>query len=382
MPKPHPRRTLTLVLACALAAGLLAGSVGPAAGRADTGARVGSVADPGGGSDAGPAAPSATLTADRLASALTASVLGDDLGASAHTRAAPRVVTADDGAKVVTSTWKDSRMLDISVKSPAVGASVPVRLLMPPGWSATAGRTWPVLYLLQGAHDDYTSWTRSTSIEAFSADKGMIVAMPAAGPTGLPTRWWNQGRDSPDYEKFQVTELNQLLQRGYRASAVRAVAGVSTGGYGALILAAHNPGAFTAVASYSGILDTTFPGMPEMIGAIVAREAQLPDSLWGDPVLNERLWSADNPYAQATRLREAALFVSCGSGTGVAAGGDVGGILESALWQQSLAFTKRLSLLGIPVQTDLYTGGMHDWSAWDGEFNKSWPMLAAGLGLA
>jgi hypothetical protein len=43
-----------------------------------------------------------------------------------------------------------------------------------------------VLYLLQGAHDDYTSWTRETDIEQFTANKEVIVAMPSSGPTVSP----------------------------------------------------------------------------------------------------------------------------------------------------------------------------------------------------
>ena len=318
---------------------------------------------------------SRTLTAG-LALALAAGIVA---APAASASAAP--VFANDGATIAAAVWRDSRMVDLEIRSPAVGAVVPVLVLVPRGWSSDSERTWPVLYLLQGAHDDYTSWTRSTSIETFTSDKDAIVVMPSAGPTGLPTRWWNEGKNAPDYETFQVTELMQLLQRGYRASTVRAVAGVSTGGYGAIMMAAHHPGAFTAAASYSGILDTTYPGMPEVLGAIVTREYLSPDSLWGDAVGNEPMWSADNPFEQATSLRSTALFISCGNGRDQSAD-QLGGTLESTLWQQSIAFTDRLRLLGIPAETDLYNGGVHDWPYWEGEFNKSWPMLSASLGLS
>jgi diacylglycerol O-acyltransferase / trehalose O-mycolyltransferase len=300
------------------------------------------------------------------------------------TTGSARPTAADDGARVVSWTWLDQRMVDLEIKSPAVGATVPVRVLLPSGWSRHTTRTWPVLYLLQGAHDDYTSWTRETDIESFTADKDLIVVMPSSGPTGLPTRWWNSGKNTPDYETFQVTELMQLLQRDYRASPVRAVAGVSTGGYGAVMMAAHYPGAFTAAASYSGILDTAFSEMPAVLFAIVARESLNPETLWGDPEANASLWDADNPYAQATRLRFTALFISCGSGAGLDQdpGDLLGESLESALWSQSVAFAARLRLLGIPAQTDLYSGGVHDWSSWQGEFSRSWPLLAASLGLS
>jgi diacylglycerol O-acyltransferase/trehalose O-mycolyltransferase len=288
---------------------------------------------------------------------------------------------ADDGASVASEHWLDSRMVDLRVASPDVGATVPVRVLLPPGWSRDANRTWPVLYLLQGAHDDYTAWTRETDVEEFTAGKDLIVAMPSSGPTGIPTRWLNGGANAPDYEAFQVTELMQLLQRGYRAGTQRAAAGVSTGGYGALAMAAHHPGTFVAAASYSGVLNTTAPGMPAVINAIVARENVLPAALWGDPVADAGLWTADNPFALAADLRWTSVFLSCGSGGDGGPRDLLGASLERTLWPQTRAFADRLSLLGVPVQTDLYPGGVHDWSAWRLTFDKSWPLLAASLGL-
>ncbi|MFJ9722507.1 alpha/beta hydrolase [Streptomyces sp. NPDC101209] len=142
-----------------------------------------------------------------------------------------------------------ARTFDVPVPSAALGRTAPVRLILPSGFDAQPGRTYPVLYLLHGAHDDYTSWTRETDIEAFTEGRNLIVAMPDAGPTGIPTAW----RGGPDYETFQLSEVPALLARDYRASAVRAVAGVSTGGYGAMAHAARHPGVFTAAASYSGI---------------------------------------------------------------------------------------------------------------------------------
>jgi diacylglycerol O-acyltransferase/trehalose O-mycolyltransferase len=287
---------------------------------------------------------------------------------------------ADDGAYVVSANWLDSRMVDLQIHSPAVGATVPVRMLVPPGWSPTAAQTWPVLYLLQGAHDDYTSWTRETNIEAFTATRNVIVVMPSAGPTGIPTQWYNNGADSPDYEAFQVTELWQLLQRDYRAGALRSVAGVSTGGYGAFIMAAHNPGAFAAAASYSGILDTTFFAMPQVMEGIVGRENLDPLTLWGDPTTNAPLWSLDNPYTQAAHLAGTKLFMSQGTGA-IGGGNSTGEILESTIFLQATYFYSQMLSLGIPITTDFYLGGVHDWPSWQGTFTASWPMLASSLGL-
>lgn len=284
---------------------------------------------------------------------------------------APR--TGDAG----TVTRLGPRTLDVSLPSAALGRSAPVRLILPSSFDTQPTRTYPVLYLLHGAHDDHTSWTRETDIEAFTAGRELIVAMPDAGPTGIPTAW----RSGPDYETFQVEEVPALLARQYRASGVRAVAGVSTGGYGAMAHAARHPGTFAAAASYSGILDTTAPGVPPLMDAIVARENLAPLSLWGNPVLNVLTWRDFNPRSRAAGLRGTALYVSSGSGVIGGVGDWLPEALESALWPSAHAFTDALALLRIPVTTHFYAGGGHSWAYWKREFAASWPMLAGALGV-
>lgn len=293
------------------------------------------------------------------------------------------VTPAASGARIVSESRIDARTFDLTVDSPAVGRTLPVRVVLPAGFEAQPERTWPVLYLLQGAHDDYTSWTRETDAEQFLADKDVIAVMPSSGPTGIPTDWWGYGsRSAPDYETFQVEELMELLRLRYRASGVRAVAGVSTGGYGALAFAARHPGTFGAAASYSGIVDTTAYGMPMVLNAIVAREELLPLSLWGHPLFNRDLWNRHNPAAQARQLTGTRLYVSQGSGIPNIDFGNLEGVLlEGSLWRQAQGFTQRLEALGIPAEVHLYSGGSHAWPYWQREFKASWPVLAAGLGL-
>ncbi|MER5427594.1 alpha/beta hydrolase family protein [Streptomyces sp. NPDC002588] len=285
---------------------------------------------------------------------------------------------AGAAARARAATQVGPRTFDVSVSSPALGRTAPVRLILPSDFDARPTRTYPVLYLLHGAHDDYTSWTRETDIEAFTEGRDLIVAMPDAGPTGIPTAW----RSGPDYETFQIQEVPALLARDYRASGVRVVAGVSTGGYGAMAHAARHPGVFAAAASYSGILDTTAPGVPTLVDAIVARENLLPLSLWGNPVLNALTWRDFNPRARATGLRGTPLYVSNGSGIPGDLGDWLPGALESTLWPSAHLFTDFLALLGIPVTTHYYTGGGHSWTYWKREFTASWPMLAGALGVA
>jgi diacylglycerol O-acyltransferase/trehalose O-mycolyltransferase len=318
--------------------------------------------------------------------AVTTSLLGTGVVLAAPSAAAPVAATARaaDGATVVGEKWLDARTVDLTIDSPAVGATLPVRVILPAGYAAHPDRTWPVLYLLQGAHDDYTSWTRETDVVDFLADKDVLTVMPSSGPTGIPTAWWNYGSaDAPDYETFQVDELMGLLRQKFRAGTTRAVAGVSTGGYGALAFAARHPGTFGAAASYSGILDTTAFGMPTVLNAIVAREQLLPLTLWGSPLFNRDIWTRHNPSAQARHLKGTKLYVSQGSGLPTDDFGNLeGAVLEGTLWAQARGFSRQLAALGIPAQVHFYSGGVHDWPNWQQEFKASWPTLAAGLGLS
>ncbi|QJT00025.1 esterase [Streptomyces asoensis] len=298
----------------------------------------------------------------RAAAATGLAALFGATAATAHARAATRL---------------GPRTFDVSVSSAALGRSAPVRLILPSDFDARPTRSYPVLYLLHGAHDDYTSWTRETDIEAFTEGRDLIVVMPDAGPTGIPTAW----RGGPDYETFQLQEVPALLARDYRASGVRAVAGVSTGGYGAMAHAARHPGTFTAAASYSGILDTTAPGVPALLDAIVARENLAPHSLWGSPLLNALTWRDFNPRARAAGLRGTPLYVSSGSGVVGGIGDWLPEALESTLWPSAHGFTDLLALLGIPATTHYYAGGGHSWTYWKREFTASWPMLAGALGV-
>ncbi|MFJ8532137.1 alpha/beta hydrolase [Streptomyces sp. NPDC093591] len=285
--------------------------------------------------------------------------------------------TATGTGRARAATRLGPRTFEVSVSSAALGRDAPVRLILPSGFDADPARTYPVLYLLHGAHDDHTSWTRETDIEAFTEGRDLIVAMPDAGPTGIPSVW----RDGSDYETFQVKEVPALLARDYRASGVRAVAGVSTGGYGAMAHAARHPGVFAAAASYSGVLDTTAPGVPAIVDAIVARENLPTASLWGHPVLNLLTWRDFNPRARAAGLSGTALYVSQGSGLFGGGGDPLPSALESALWPSAHSFTDALARLGIPVDSHFYPGGEHNWAYWKQEFTASWPMLARALGV-
>ncbi|QFZ24442.1 esterase family protein [Saccharothrix syringae] len=291
-------------------------------------------------------------------------------------------IPADDGARITDERRPAPRTVDLTISSPAVGGAVPVRVLTPPNWSPTANRTWPVLYLLQGVGDDYTSWTRETDVEELSADTDVLVVMPDAGRAGWYTDWYNDGRGgTPKWETFHTTELLQLIERNYRGSTTRSVAGLSAGGTGALNYAAKHPGLFRAAASYSGLLSTQFIGVPQFIYTTVLREGLDPFGPWGREALVPQVWSANNPKSLAEALRGTQLYVSFGNGFKGPL--DTSWLtldpFETIVGTTAPDFVARVRQLGIPITVNAYGGGTHTWKYWQRELHASWPMLVSAL---
>jgi S-formylglutathione hydrolase FrmB len=263
---------------------------------------------------------------------------------------------------------------DLTVDSPALGASVRVRLLLPASYAARPERRWPVLYLLHGCCDSYLSWTRSTDVEALTTRSDVLVVMPAGGTAGFYSDW----RAGPAWERFHLGELPRLLAASYRAGTPRAVAGVSMGGLGALDYAARHPGMFAAAASFSGIVHTRLtPGESAAYQRLVRSQGGDPDRLWGDPATDADLWRAHNPYDLAPGLAGIGLFVSVGSGARgpLDPPGTAPDAIEQSLAAENAALADRLRELNIPAQIDFYGPGTHSWLYWQRELHRAWPML-------
>src|SRR3954463_7859415 len=116
------------------------------------------------------------------------------MGTQGVVTAVPRGRAADDGARVVRESWRTAREADLSIASPALGRTGLVRVLFPAGWSRSARRSWPVLWLLHGGFDDHTSWTKRGDAARITGRSGAIVVMPDAGRCGWYSDWWNHGK--------------------------------------------------------------------------------------------------------------------------------------------------------------------------------------------
>ncbi len=197
----------------------------------------------------------------------------------------------------------------------------------------------PVLYLLHGLSDDCTTWLRRTSVERYAAELGLAVVMPQVARS-----FYLDGTHSGAYWTFLSEELPAVVQRFFRVSDAREdtfVAGLSMGGYGALLSALRQPGRFAAAASLSGALD--------------AAELQRSDALdVFSHVLDAPADGTDaDLFALLQRTDPASapqLMVRCGT--------------EDALLDQNRRFVDAAAARGLDVD-DAYGPGEHEWGYWD-----------------
>lgn len=149
----------------------------------------------------------------------------------------------------------------LKVKSAALGKDVEYNIYLPADYDKS-NRRYPVLYLLHGYGDDETGWSQFGEVNLI-ADKAiqsgestsMIIVMPDAGVT-----WYINSFDGKTkYEDFFIKELIPFIDATYRTRTkkdYRAVAGLSMGGYGTLIMATKHPELFAAAAPLSAAVWT------------------------------------------------------------------------------------------------------------------------------
>ena len=273
------------------------------------------------------------------------------------------------GAAVVTATRHGERLMTVDVDSPSVGRTT-VSLLLPARYEAQPERTWPVLYLLHGATNDHATWLEETDVEGLTEDLDILVVMPDGGDYGFYSDGWDAGAGGrPLWETYHLEELPRLLEEGFRASDVRAVAGPSMGGFGAIAYAARRPGMFRAAASFSGVLDIFSLG-------------RLGEDIWGDRDDHLEEWLAHDPVTLAPALDGTALYVSWGSGEPGPLDDDEApfDVVEAWLAAGNERFVDRLAELGLSATIDGYGPGTHTWPYWERALADALPMLMASLG--
>ncbi len=313
----------------------------------------------------------------------------------------PALVPVATGAQSVPT----GRVVNDSLWSYALGTYKQVLVYLPPSYDRSSAR-YPVAYYLHGWSGNETNWVKVGHIDA-SMDtlvaggmREMIVVMPDGDDS-----WWITSSRLPDvpaclrtlpsyageastycvpwphYDDYIAYDLVRYVDATYRTRADRAhrgIAGLSMGGYGAMLLAFQYPELFAAAASHSGVL-WPLEWAPD---GVVNRPQGTPDSTWArmrnDAVRRSMravfgsdtaAWFARDPVHMLDRARVRgavlpALKADCGTNDPYLAG--------------NRALRDALRARGVEMAYDEYPGA-HDWAYWRTHARVSLAWLAAKI---
>ncbi|WP_072750429.1 alpha/beta hydrolase [Rhodococcus maanshanensis] len=327
----------------------------------------------------------------RLAAAAAALMILPLVGAGGLATAAP---AAEQSASKVERVEGSGRQVTAYVYSASMDKTIPVKVQRPMDSSAPR----PTLYLLNGAGggEDSATWQRRTDVATFFADKNVNVVTPVGGAFSYYTDWQ---KDDPKLGKnkwttFLTKELPPLINSEFKTNGVNSMAAISMTGTSVLNLAIAAPGLYKSVASYSGCAETsTDMGRAYIKMVVESRGGAKVENMWG--AKNDAAWVANDPVVNAEKLRGTQLYISSGNGlpgahdnleetggiSGLANQALLGGVIEGATLICTNNLSKRLGELGIPAVVDFRPNGTHSWGYWQDDLHKSWPMLAASIGL-
>lgn len=142
---------------------------------------------------------------------------------------------------------------------PRQGKSINYSVYFPPGYDSSE-RSYPVVYLLHGYTDNETAWVQFGEID-IKASKAiregiippMLIVMPDARVT-----WYVDKHDGSDpYESNFINEFIPHIEQEFRIrkeKRYRGIAGLSMGGYGALLYSLKHPDLFCAAAPLSAAI--------------------------------------------------------------------------------------------------------------------------------
>jgi len=232
-------------------------------------------------------------------------------------------------------------------RSAALGMDTHLSVVLPHDFEAPNLREpCPVLYLLHGLSQGSDAWLRRSNVERYCREYGVALVMPE-----VQRSFYLDLTYGPRYFTYVSGELPEICRRMFRLSPAREdtfVAGLSMGGYGALLCALSRPEQYAAAASFSGALDirdvaanfTTDATAPEMMAAFGPALEVPPEA---DLFHLANLAAARSPCPR--------LLLTCGE-------------QDDLLIGMSRRLDAHLDSLPIEHRLATWPGG-HDWDFWD-----------------
>jgi putative tributyrin esterase len=232
-----------------------------------------------------------------------------------------------------------------SLFSTALAREMPYEVVLPAGYSGSQER-YPVLYLLHGWQGDETNWVSLTHLVEDASAYKLIVVTPRGGNS-----WYvNSATRAQDrYADYVFQDLIAEVDAHYRTIAsphARAVAGISMGGYGAMLFSLRHPGAFAFAASISG----AFAG-PSGIESVLPQLKPSTDEAFGAVGSTTRRQNDVDTLISAVDLtQQPYFFLECGA--------------SDPLLSSNRRVVDELSLHGFAYEYHELPGA-HTWPFWD-----------------
>jgi enterochelin esterase-like enzyme len=144
-----------------------------------------------------------------------------------------------------------------------VGRTLHYEALLPAGY-ATSGKRYPVVYFLHGLPASSVGYRDARFVEEALRQlprQAIVVAPQASDEAETDPEYLDRG-PGHNWETALTRELVTSVDARLRTIPRRdgrAIVGLSAGGYGAMMLALHNPGLYATVQSWSGYFHPTDP---------------------------------------------------------------------------------------------------------------------------
>lgn len=239
----------------------------------------------------------------------------------------------------------------------SLGRDVPYAVSLPPSYRTAPERRYPLVIFLHGMFNDERDWESrgvQAALDALRA-KGQVGEFIVAIPRGENSFYIN-AKQGERYEDAIVQDFLPFIEQRYRTLGTRAgrlIAGISMGGYGALLMAFKYPDRFAGVAAHCAAIFTEAPSPPQSADDRIGTwRYGLATKLYGNPP-DVAFFEAHNPLTvvqkRAAALRQLSIYFDVGTEDRYRF--DVG----------NRRLHETLEALGIPHEFTLAPGG-HGWA--------------------
>ncbi|MBR2509249.1 MAG: esterase family protein [Lentisphaeria bacterium] len=240
--------------------------------------------------------------------------------------------------------------------SESLGMCVNINVIVPQNSNSNIGiaqlnsskKLFPVIYLLHGLSDDYSIWSRRTSIELFAAPYECIIVMPSGGRS-----FYRNMASGPKYKDFITKDLPNFIESTFPAEPCREsryICGLSMGGYGALAIGLEFPERYSKIAAFSSVADIHYFAdkylTPEEKKSIFKA-----DKLEGTS--DDLFYLAEKTVSSPDRPQ---ILLACGT--------------EDFLYESNIKFFRHLENIKYPY-TSIEVPGIHNWVFWNEQIQNA-----------